>query len=121
MMPPLHEMEGKPNMGIAFDNMVVRPDTMEMIPSLYPTLARFLWDYQIELDNKAEQYKAKYAVSSGLRTQPSMEDLKCPLEEKKQEATELVKMQEDKHLWFMKVNKRRIMMKQQEEEDKRKI
>ena len=50
-----------------------------------------------------------------------MVDIKCPLEEKKQVATKLVEMQEDRHQWFMKVNKRKLLMKQLEEKDKRKI
>jgi hypothetical protein len=49
--PPADEIKGKPTVGIAFDKMVVRPDNMKMIPSIYPTLSRFLWDYLEKLDD----------------------------------------------------------------------
>eukprot|EP00090_Calanus_glacialis_P004185 TRINITY_DN13097_c0_g1_i2.p1 TRINITY_DN13097_c0_g1~~TRINITY_DN13097_c0_g1_i2.p1 ORF type:complete len:896 (-),score=340.30 TRINITY_DN13097_c0_g1_i2:90-2777(-) len=115
-MPTLDEIRGKPNVGIAFDNMVVRPDNMKMIPSIYPALARFLWDYQEELIDRAEQYKAKYVEGGALASQLDLEDFESPMEEKKQLAEMLEKRYEDKHQWFLKTKKRKLMMKQQEEE-----
>ena len=115
-MPTLDEIRGKPNVGIAFDNMVVRPDNMKMIPSIYPALARFLWVYQEELIHRAEQYKAKYVEGGALASQLDLEDFESPMEEKKQLAEMLEKRYEDKHQWFLKTKKRKLMMKQQEEE-----
>eukprot|EP00092_Neocalanus_flemingeri_P001499 GFUD01001600.1.p1 GENE.GFUD01001600.1~~GFUD01001600.1.p1 ORF type:complete len:865 (+),score=362.31 GFUD01001600.1:341-2935(+) len=119
-MPTLGEIAGKANVGIAFDNMVVRPDNMKMIPSMYPALVRFLWDFQEELEDRAEQYKAKYVEGGTLATHIDMEDFQTPLEEKKQLAEKLVKRHEDKHQWFLKMNKRKLLLqKQEEEEDER--
>ena len=115
-MPTLDEIRGKPNVGIAFDNMVVRPDNMKMIPGIYPALTRFLWDYQKELSGRAEQYKARYVEGGARATQLGLEDFPSPMEEKKQLAEKLKKRYEDKTQWFLKVNKRKMMMKQQEEE-----
>ena len=39
-MPLLGEIEGQPNVGIAFDTMSVSPRTFNLIPSLYPALSR---------------------------------------------------------------------------------
>ena len=39
-MPLLAEIEGQPNVGIAFDTMSVNPRTFNLIPSLFPALAR---------------------------------------------------------------------------------
>ena len=115
-MPTLTEIRGKPNVGIAFDNMVVRPDNMKIIPSLYPALVRFLWDYQEELDDRAEQYKAKYAEGGTLASQLGMGESESPLEEKKQLADKLVKRHEDKHQWFLRMKKRKLLAKEQEEQ-----
>ena len=115
-MPSLDEIQGKPNVGIAFDNMVVRPDNMKMIPSIYPALARFLWDYQEDLSDRAEQYKASYVEGGALATQLDLEDFESPMEAKKKLAEKLDKRYEDKHQWFLKTKKRKMLMKQQEEE-----
>lgn len=115
-MPTLTEIRGKPNVGIAFDNMVVRPDNMKIIPSLYPALVRFLWDYQEELDDRAEQYKAKYAEVGTPASQLLTGESESPLEEKKQLADKLVKRHEDKHQWFLRMKKRKLLAKEQEEQ-----
>ena len=80
-MPTLNEIEGKPSVGIAFDNMVVKPDNMEMIPSIYPALTRFLWDYKQDLDDRAEQYKARFVEGGHLTKE--FDGFQTPLEEKK--------------------------------------
>jgi len=115
-MPTLEEIKGKPNVGIAFDNMVVRPDNLKMIPSIYPALARFLWDYQEELDERAEQYKSKYSEGSGLSGQMELEDFQSAFAEKKELAEKLEKRYENKHQWFLKVNKRKLDLEKQEAE-----
>ena len=40
-MPLLQEIEGQPNVGIAFDTMSVSPKTFNLIPSLYPALSKY--------------------------------------------------------------------------------
>ena len=89
---------------------------MKMIPSIYPALTRFLWDYQEELSDRAEHYKARYVEGGALATQLGLEDFPSPMEEKVQLAEKLKKRYQDKTQWFLNVNKRKMMMKQQEEE-----
>jgi hypothetical protein len=36
----LEEIEGQENVGIAFDNMVIRPDNLPVISTMYPALKR---------------------------------------------------------------------------------
>ena len=42
-IPVLDEIEGQDNVGIAFDNMVVNPETMKNIPATYPALKRCIF------------------------------------------------------------------------------
>jgi len=114
-MPALEEIQGKPDVGITFDTMVVRPDNMWMIPSIYPALARLLWDYKQDLDDRAEHYKARYVDGGTLATQLDFDGFNTPLEEKKILAEELLKKHKDKQHFFNRVNKRKL--KQQEEEE----
>ena len=48
-MPLLGEIEGQPNVGIAFDTMSVSPRTFNLIPSIYPALSKYdyLWHVKI--------------------------------------------------------------------------
>ena len=41
-MPAFDEIENKSNVGVAFDNMVVRRKNMHYIPSIYPALSRYV-------------------------------------------------------------------------------
>jgi hypothetical protein len=40
-LPCLEEIEGEERVGIAFDNMVVRPDNLNAISNMYPALKRW--------------------------------------------------------------------------------
>ena len=40
-MPPLEEMLGKKQVGIAFDNMIVKPHQLDTIPGIYPAISRY--------------------------------------------------------------------------------
>ena len=40
-MPPLEEMLGKKQVGIAFDNMIVKPYQLDTIPGIYPAISRY--------------------------------------------------------------------------------
>jgi hypothetical protein len=40
-LPCLEEIEGEERVGIAFDNMVVRPDNLHAISNMYPALKRW--------------------------------------------------------------------------------
>jgi hypothetical protein len=40
-LPCLEEIEGEERVGIAFDNMVVRPDNLHAIRNMYPALKRW--------------------------------------------------------------------------------
>ena len=41
-MPPLDEFSGRKQVGIAFDNMVVKPHQLKTIPGIYPAISRCL-------------------------------------------------------------------------------
>jgi len=118
-MPSLEEIQGKPDVGITFDTMVVRPDNMKMIPSIYPALARLLWDYKQDLDDRAEHYKARYVDGGALASQLDFDDFQTPLQEKKTLVDKLAKKHQDKQLFFNRVNKRKL--KEQEEATSAKI
>ena len=40
-MPPLEEILGKKQVGIAFDNMIVKPYQLDTIPGIYPAISRY--------------------------------------------------------------------------------
>ena len=40
-MPPLEELSGRKKVGIAFDNMVIKPHLLNTIPGIYPAISRF--------------------------------------------------------------------------------
>ncbi|XP_023347836.1 zinc phosphodiesterase ELAC protein 2-like [Eurytemora carolleeae] len=51
-IPLLDEIQGKENVGIAFDNMVVNPVSMRTIPGLYPALKRIFHSEVREMEEK---------------------------------------------------------------------
>jgi len=53
--PLLWEMEGEPNVGIAFDNLVVNPDNLEQLPYLYPGLKQIFHKDFIEMQDRQER------------------------------------------------------------------
>ena len=82
-MPPLEEMLGKKQVGIAFDNMIVKPHQLDTIPGIYPAISRYctfnmyctkltriykflqlrwMWDHLEDMQTKAEHYKRKFVV-----------------------------------------------------------
>jgi len=117
-MPPLSEIEGNQNVGIAFDNMVVSPDTMNLIPGMYPALVRFLRDYHQGLHDNAEHYKAKWVEGGHLVTQLDKQHSPVPgnIKEKAELIEKLAKQYEEKKAWIADQNRRRWLEKQQDKE-----
>jgi len=112
-MPTLEEIRGKANVGIAFDNMVITPNNMKMIPSIYPALTRLFWDYLEEMEDRGLHYKARYVEGDVLSTEFDKK-FPSPVEEKKQLVKQLVKRHEDKHQWFLRMKKRKLLEKGEE-------
>ena len=124
----LTEIEGHQNVGISFDMMQVNRSTLNLIPSMYPAMEKFLEDYKLELQDRADQYKQKH---SGLDLPTPEEDfeerqkmeksarkaddtLMSPLERKKRKAEELAKKHEEKHQWYNNMKLRKTLEMQQE-------
>jgi len=110
-MPSMLEIQGKLNVGIAFDNMVVNPSTIHLIPSIYPALTRFLSDNQEELVENVEKYKLKNVERGSITKHLNFENSQSSAE-KKQLADKFVEKNEVKHQWLMKVNRRKVLMRQ---------
>jgi len=53
--PLLWEMEGEPNVGIAFDNLVVNPENLEQLPYLYPGLKQIFHKDFTEMQDRQEK------------------------------------------------------------------
>jgi len=53
-LPLLEEIEGQANVGIAFDNMVVNPQTMKNIPAIYPALKRFFAEEILDMKRRSD-------------------------------------------------------------------
>jgi len=116
-IPCLDEIQGKPNVGIAFDNMVVNPDTMKMIPALYPAITRLFWKHILDIKRWEKGYKTKFgengcvgSSSIPIGSTPSNED------EKKQLAEMLQKRYEQKLQWSSDLKHRSLLLKKQEDE-----
>ena len=114
-MPSLDEINGQNNVGISFDNMVVSPKTMRFIPSIYPALKRFLWDYQEELNDKAEQYKAKHQEKDKLASHLKLEHFPTPLEEKQEIIDKLKRRHVEKTHFYSKIKKQKTLLREQDE------
>lgn len=113
-MPSMEEIQGKPNVGIAFDNMVVRPNNVHLIPSIYAPLARFFSNNQASQAKKTKKYNTRN-VDRGSLTKHLKFDNSLSNFEKKKLANEFVEKHEDKHQWLLKINKRKVLMKKMED------
>ena len=127
-MPMLTEIEGHQNVGISFDMMQVNRSTLNLIPSIYPALEKFLEDYKLELQDRADQYKQKHSgldlptpeenfeerqkTEKGVRKEDDTQ--MSPLERKKRKAEELAKKHEEKHQWYNNMKLRKTLEMQQE-------
>ena len=81
---------------------------------------RFLWDYQDELKERAEQYKFRHGPDDVTGMEELDLGLKIPsqMTSKKALANKLAKRHEEKNQWFENVRKRKLLeMREQEEEE----
>jgi len=111
-MPYLAEIEDQPNVGVVFDNMTISRDKQNIIPSVYPALKRFFAEYLLELEERGDQYKAKYEPEANHGVGTGIDE-DSPFMTKKQLAEKLEKRHEDKHQWFINVKKRKLLEKEQ--------
>jgi len=59
-IPLLDEIEGHPNVGVAFDNMAVNPSTLDCIQLIFPVMKRLFWAEISEMKENSEllQYQS---------------------------------------------------------------
>jgi len=127
-MPPLDELSGRKRVGIAFDNMVVKPHLLNTIPGIYPAITRWMWDHLEDMQRKAEHYKRKFV--KGHQEQDGLGDLDITslAEEKEQLAEKLEKRFQNKEEFLRKINRKkelkavrgdRVTVVEQKAEEKR--
>jgi len=127
-MPPLDELMGRKRVGIAFDNMVVKPHQLNTIPGIYPAISRWMWDHLEDMQRKAEHYKRKFV--KGHQGQDGLGDLGITslAEEREQLAAKLEKRFQDKEEFLRKINRKkelkavrgdRVTVVEQKAEEKR--
>lgn len=109
-MPPLAEIEGKRNVGIAFDNLVVTPELLNLIPSLYPAISRWMWDHCADMVEKGEQYRHKFCEASEEDISViEMGLVQSPLQEKQLLAEKLEKRYQMKEDMYKRINRKKEM------------
>ena len=114
-MPCLDEIEGQPNVGAVFDNMVVNPDTMRMIPAMYPAITRLFSKHLLNLKRLEENYKAKFGEQGSVTSNIPLGSTPASGEEKKKLAEMLQKRYEEKLQWSSDMKHRSLLHKEQEE------
>jgi len=107
-IPLLDEIEGQINVGIAFDNLVVNPETMKNIPATYPAFKRIFWSEVQEMRDKSDllQYNKS---STHLREEGEV------IGRKEEIIYGIKKKLEDKEKKFEYINKKKEKMKAREE------
>ena len=73
---------------------------------------RFFAEYLLELEERGDQYKAKYEPEANHGVGTGIDE-DSPFMTKKQLAEKLEKRHEDKHQWFINVKKRKLLEKEQ--------
>jgi len=114
-MPLLDEIKDKPNVGIAFDMMTLNPENLKFIPSIYPALEKFLWDFVEDLRDRSSEYKIKNTAGGRIKSHVDL-DMMTPLDEKKRLADKLIKRHEEKQAYFQKLKRKQL----QKQEDSKK-
>lgn len=120
-MPALEEIEGQEvegaAVGIAFDNMVVRPDSLHTISSIYPALKRIFWESVQEMEEKRSVYCFKYSSEDCGPDEEGEE-----YNDKKLLVEKLSQKFEKKQNFFKEVNKRKERQRQElKEEDAKRV
>lgn len=107
-MPPLAEVRGRSRVGIAFDNMVVSPATLPLIPSLYPALERWMWEHCQDMERRGEQWKQKYGGEQ-LGEGPRLEGVVSPLEKQQELVAKLDLKHQGKMDLFGRINRKKAL------------
>ena len=78
-------------------------------------------DYVEELLERADQYKQKHEPGTiGIELDDDIhEDFMTPWQKKKSQAEKLAKKHEEKHQWYLKMKKRKLMEQEQQETKER--
>ena len=112
------EIEGQENVGIAFDNMSVSADKLNIIPSLYRPLAVWLADVIYDLKENSVIYQQKNETVGTGGFDLDDPDLDAPFPSKRKLAQKLAKKHEDKQKWFLNFKRKRLIEKEEEEKHK---
>ena len=100
---------------------MVYPDISRKNLSFNRILFRWLADYVEELLERADQYKQKHEPGTiGIELDDDIhEDFMTPWQKKKSQAEKLAKKHEEKHQWYLKMKKRKLMEQEQQETKER--